>query len=552
MRPGVLAWIALLSGLGRAVTVAVPDIKIDTVRSGAFAGAHGIAPESLGDDRGAFFSRRIRTAVAERDPRWNALSRDSTGPFDGFRVKGRLRRDSPDRMSLDLVLESGRTGRQMARETIEGDDPAELRQKVGRAARALFSEVGMIQDPRDGQVYETVRFGSRLWSTRNLDYATGRSWCYENDRDTCALFGRLYDWSTALHACPSGTHLPGAAEWDELERSRSTGGMHWRSPLTTFRFADKGGTDEYGFGALPGGCRTRGVFFAKNRDAFFWTSSQDTSGRAWSRNLDESANGVFRWTFDQRDGLSVRCVEDAVIDAAPARPVAAPVVPADGEMVAIPAGCFEMGGPPGPGTDDQAPRHRVCVGAFRMDRTEVTERAYASAMGNDPSPSTDCATGSDRDGDCPVRRVTWIDAVNYCGRLGKHLPTEAQWEYAARAGSSENTTGDGDPDHLEWFAWFADNSGEQPHPVGSKRPDAWGLHDMLGNVSEWTGDLWSDYGPEPRLDPAGPSEPDMDRLAMVCRGGDFRTPSDRISPASRSWGTPTDPAETVGFRCVAR
>jgi formylglycine-generating enzyme required for sulfatase activity len=157
-----------------------------------------------------------------------------------------------------------------------------------------------------------------------------------------------------------------------------------------------------------------------------------------------------------------------------------------------------------------------------------------------------------------VEQVTWTDAKNYCQAVGLGLPTEAQWEYAARAGSTAATYGD-----LGQVAWYEKNSGNSTHDVKGKLPNAWGLYDMLGNVWEWVAD-WYDgayYSKSPVRDPSGPSTGTM----RVLRGGswsfsprsvrasvrdrftlarDFRFPSNLIV------GEPEDRINDTGFRCA--
>src|SRR5690348_6594356 len=166
------------------------------------------------------------------------------------------------------------------------------------------------------------------------------------------------------------------------------------------------------------------------------------------------------------------------------------------EMVALPGGEFMMG--TSQGNADEGPPHKVTVSPFLMDRYEVTHEMFVKVQLPDPShwqenPKT------------PVERVRWRDAKAYCNersRLeglkpcynektvewdcdysanGYRLPTEAEWEYAARAGA-EGPYDFGPPDKLRQYAWFADNGDKKTHPVGQKKPNAWGLYDMHGNV----------------------------------------------------------------------
>ena len=171
------------------------------------------------------------------------------------------------------------------------------------------------------------------------------------------------------------------------------------------------------------------------------------------------------------------------------------------KLVLIPAGEFLMGSPEGEGYLVEHPQHRVRITkAFYLGTCEVTQEQYERVMGSNPS--CFCKNGSGKDqvsgqdtGSFPVEMVSWEDAVEFCRRLSElpgeksagrvyRLPTEAEWEYACRAGSS-GRYGFGDQERgLGEHGWFSDNSHGKTHPVGQKKPNAWGLYDVHGNVWE--------------------------------------------------------------------
>ena len=225
----------------------------------------------------------------------------------------------------------------------------------------------------------------------------------------------------------------------------------------------------------------------------------------------------------------------------PSTPVpAAGRAAAKGGMVRIPAGCFQMGSPEGVGDDDEHPRHLVCVSAFSMDVTEVTQSEYQSVAGNNPSSGEDCG------GDCPVEQVSWQDASDYCRRAGKRLPTEAEWEYAARAGSTTRYYWGDDTASAGDYAWYGGNSNGQKHPVGQKRPNAWGLYDMAGNVWEWVNN-WKGFFPlGEQRNPTGPSS----GSSRVFRGGSWNSASDGLCSTFRGGGNPGNRDFDLGFRCA--
>ena len=213
-------------------------------------------------------------------------------------------------------------------------------------------------------------------------------------------------------------------------------------------------------------------------------------------------------------------------------------------MVRVPAGSFRMGSPPGEALrqEEETPRRVTLTRAFRMAATEVTQRQWLALMPQNRSPQH----GDDR----PVTSVSWKEAQEFCLDLSQkerttyRLPTEAEWEYACRAGGASPPASQAE---IATVAWYTDNSGGTTHPVGSKGPNAWGLHDMLGNVGEWTLDA---YGPYTRVeeekDPTGPAAGSR----RVVRGGSWRSFAPALRCAAR-FGTPESyQLPHVGLRVV--
>ncbi len=212
----------------------------------------------------------------------------------------------------------------------------------------------------------------------------------------------------------------------------------------------------------------------------------------------------------------------------------------------IPPGEFAMGSPASePGRDDNETQHRVKItNLFYLSAHEVTQAQYERVMGNNPSPSR--RKGATK----PVETVNWREAVAFCGKLseregvGYRLPTEAEWEYACRAGATTAYSFGDDVSQLGKYAW---HSGNSTHPVGGLRPNAWGLFDMHGNVWEWCHDR---YAPYERLqvvsDPIGPAE--GSRVNRVLRGGALSHRPRFVRAANRSDGPPDNRDPNVGFR----
>ena len=237
-------------------------------------------------------------------------------------------------------------------------------------------------------------------------------------------------------------------------------------------------------------------------------------------------------------------------------------------MIALPAGHFTMGDDNG--EDNEMPAHRVRLDAFTMDKYEVTQKAYKDLMGTIPPTKT---PGDDR----PVQQVTWLQAVKYCNARsraeglqpcydtstgecnfdadGYRLPTEAEWEYACRAGTTGEYFCQDGPRALRTCAWFRDTARKTPHPVGRKRPNPWGLHDMQGNVSEWCNDHYDEayYRKGPSDNPKGPASGKY----RVVRGGNWGSGADSCRSSARYYEAPMFAdvcfqREVIGFRCVRR
>ena len=216
------------------------------------------------------------------------------------------------------------------------------------------------------------------------------------------------------------------------------------------------------------------------------------------------------------------------------------------EFVWIPAGEFLMGSPSyEEGRESNERQHEVRISqGFWMGKYEVTQGEWESVMGSNPSSFDECGSR------CPVERVSWGDLQEFIRSLNERetgrgyryrLPTEAEWEYAARAGTSVVRHGE-----LDEVAWYADNSGHSTHQVGQKRGNAWGLHDTLGNVWEWTGDWFGEYPAGQVTDSGGPSTGSY----RVYRGGGWGNGAGRVRSANRSYGSPGGRGSHVGFRLV--
>jgi formylglycine-generating enzyme required for sulfatase activity len=206
------------------------------------------------------------------------------------------------------------------------------------------------------------------------------------------------------------------------------------------------------------------------------------------------------------------------------------------ELVLVRAGEFMMGAPADEGgyDEDEGPQHRVTIGKpFYMGKHEVTEAEWVAVTGTFPSTSRAGA-------DYPVKNTSWDDATEFCRKLSRkvgreiRLPTEAEWEYACRAGT-RTTYGFGDSaEQLGDYAWFGTNSGGKIHPVGARKPNAWGLYDMHGNVWEWCQD-WYDRYPGSTA-----AREDFGQRLRMMRGGSWVTDLEMCRAAFRGAGVPDD------------
>jgi len=215
------------------------------------------------------------------------------------------------------------------------------------------------------------------------------------------------------------------------------------------------------------------------------------------------------------------------------------------EFVWVEGGCFQMGDAFGDGDNDEKPVHEVCVDSFGISRYEVTQGQWQKIMGNNPSRFTNGKN-------YPVEQVSWDDTQGFIRKLNSYssscfrLPTEAEWEYAARSGGKKQKyAGSSNVDRL---AWYDCNSGGSTHPVGTKEPNGLGLYDMSGNVWEWTSDWYGKdyYQQSPRNNPQGPSSGSF----RVIRDGCWNGSSWLIRSTNRDRFKPGYRLDNLGFRLV--
>lgn len=222
------------------------------------------------------------------------------------------------------------------------------------------------------------------------------------------------------------------------------------------------------------------------------------------------------------------------------------------EFIFVKGGCYQMGDTFGDGESDEKPVHEVCVDDFYMGKYEVMQGEWEKVIGNNPSYFKNCGDN------CPVEQVSWNDIQDFIGKLNEfplnkgglrglyRLPTEAEWEYAARSGGKREKYAGGD--YVDSVAWYDSNSGKKTHPVGTKSPNGLGIYDMSGNVWEWVQDWYGEkyYSESPRNNPKGP----YSGQARVLRGGSWYRVDRHTRSASRGRGNPVIMNLNYGFRLV--
>jgi formylglycine-generating enzyme required for sulfatase activity len=226
------------------------------------------------------------------------------------------------------------------------------------------------------------------------------------------------------------------------------------------------------------------------------------------------------------------------------------------KLVLVPKGTFMMGSPESDvNRQKNETQHEVTISkGYYLGVYEVTQAQYEKVIGKNPSLYQGVIVGNEN-ADLPVENVSWHDAVEFCKKLSDlpeekkagrvyRLPTEAQWEYACRAGSKTAYSFDDEEGLLPEYGWFDRNSSDRTHTVGLLEPNAWGLYDMHGNVWEWCSDWYGEYPKGAVRNPTGPKV-GSDR---VCRGGSWDFEAANCRSAFRNWNYPSLRLDYYGLR----
>jgi formylglycine-generating enzyme required for sulfatase activity len=213
------------------------------------------------------------------------------------------------------------------------------------------------------------------------------------------------------------------------------------------------------------------------------------------------------------------------------------------DWISVSAGSFVMGCSPGDDlcNDDENPPHDVTLSAFEIMVTEVIQRQWDEVMSGNPSYFDDCPA-------CPVEQMTLSQAMEFCEAIGGRLPTEAEWEYAARAGTTTRYYCGDDLDCVGDIAWFNANAEGRTHPVAEKQPNAWGLYDTSGNVFEMVSDWYDEnfYFYSPEENPTGPNTGNY----KVIRGGVWEYGTTPLRASFRGINLVDNWNFYLGFRCA--
>ena len=215
-------------------------------------------------------------------------------------------------------------------------------------------------------------------------------------------------------------------------------------------------------------------------------------------------------------------------------------------MIPVSGGTFTMGATSEmtEAWDDEKPAHQVTLSSYYIGETEVTQALWKAVMGSNPS--------SFKGDDLPVETVSWDDCQTFIRKLngltGRHfrLPTEAEWEFAARGGNQSRHTQYSGSSRINDVAWYKGNSGNRTHPVKTKQPSELGIYDMTGNAEEWCQDWFGSYKSYAQTDPTGASS----ELSRVFRGGGWCRNPRNCRSTYRAFGTPGYVYSTLGLRLV--
>ena len=471
----------------------------------------------------------------------------------------------------------------------------------------------------DGNVYHTIKIGSQTWMVENLKtskYRNGEiianvtdntawtglttgAWCNSNnDAANGTKFGKLYNWYAVADnrsIAPVGWHVATDAEWTVFQNYLIVNGYNYDGTITDNKIAKSlaSVTDWYvasivgtpgndltlnnksGITALPGGYRDEiGRFTILNSICIWWNLNESSSTLALSKSISVMQTNLLSSGELKNCGFSVRCIKDA------------PVIIPEISTALIPAGTFTMGSPTTEvNRNINETQHQVTISAFRMSKYEITNAQYATFLnakgigsnglyttGTYPTQPLIYASSGNFDWGLhyiggqwmpvlgyennPVIYVTWYGAAEYATYVGGRLPTEAEWEYACRAGTATPFNTGSCLTNLQANYYWANpystctntlvNSPGKSQVVGTYSPNGYGLYDMHGNVYEWCSDWYGTYPTAAQTNPTGAATGSY----RVFRGGDYISAATWLRSAYRQNDSPAWNYGNLGFRVV--
>jgi len=469
----------------------------------------------------------------------------------------------------------------------------------------------------DGNVYHTIKIGTQTWMVENLKtskYRNGEAianvtdntawtglstgaWCnYNNDAANGTKYGKLYNWyavADSRNIAPAGWHVPIDAEWTTLENYLIANGYNYDGTTSENKIAkslaanidwmtssstgaignDLTKNNSSGFIALPGGCQAWSGSSNVGGGGYWWSSTDYGTG-VYGTTLDYNSVSASRINGVKVYGQSVRCLKDA--------PVTIPEI----STALIPAGTFTMGSPATEANrmSDET-QHQVNLSVFKMSKYETTNAQYAAflnakGIGSNglytagAYPTQPLIYASSGSIDCglhyiggqwipvsgyentPIINVTWYGAAEFATYAGGRLPTEAEWEYACRAGTTTPfNTGSCLTNLQANYKWSLPYSSctnsvtispGKTMLVGTYNANGYGLYDMHGNVYEWCSDWYGSYSISTQTNPTGSTTGSL----RVMRGGAWSYGAQICRSALRASSNPTTPSGDVGFRVV--
>ena len=260
--------------------------------------------------------------------------------------------------------------------------------------------------------------------------------------------------------------------------------------------------------------------------------------------LQASSQGLFRGFTPDENGTNLDAAQSGKITPTLASGTISKDCAECPEMLVIPAGSFVMGSEK---NTEEKPPHTVYIRSFLMGRTEITQKQWQDVMGSNPSGFAACGN------ECPVESVSWDDVQQFIENLNQktgqkyRLPSEAEWEYAARAGTTTEWSFGNDKSKLYDYDWYRANSASKTQAVGKKLSNAFGLYDMHGNVLEWTQDCWHDNYAGVTIDGSAWIT-DCSGSVRVLRGGSWSGDPASSRSANRSRFSPRSRDNSIGFR----